>query len=216
MYKWYSCIWSNKIVMFKKYLLCTLSRSRLVQTRHYRSSFSQIFFKIDVLKNFANLTAKHQCWSLTCNFIKNRCFPVKFANFLRTPFLPNTSAGCFWTNPVDLCGSFGKGIFWSFSLSLHWLSYIMLNLLTKSSFDISLLFKLHYAAILLILWIVNKPCYNDSTFARSEKVEMISTFLRNRYFRKVSVNKTFTHVQEQKKAMLQRHSAYIPSSVKSP
>ena len=38
-----------------------------------------------------------------------------------------------------------------------------------------------------------------ATFVRSEKVEMISTFERNRHFRKVSVNKTFTHVQEQKK-----------------
>ena len=61
---------------------------------------------------------------------------------------------------------------------------------------------------------MNKPCYNDSlclheytkiikkkaTFVRSEKVEMISTFERNRHFRKVSVNKTFTHVQEQKKS----------------
>ena len=45
---------------------------------------------------------------------------------------------------------------------------------------------------------------------------MISTFQRNRHFRKVSVNKTFTHVQEQKKAISPRHSAYTPSSVKSP
>ena len=78
---------------------------------------------------------------------------------------------------------------------------------------------------------MNKPCSNDSlclheyskiiglkraTFARSGKVEMISTFKRNRHFRKVLVNKTFTHVQVQKKAMSLRHSAYIPSSVKSP
>ena len=45
---------------------------------------------------------------------------------------------------------------------------------------------------------------------------MISAFQRNRIFRKVSVNKTSTHVQEQKKAMSPRHSAYIPSSVKPP
>ena len=43
-----------------------------------------------------------------------------------------------------------------------WLSNIMLNLSTKSSSDISLLFKLKYAAISLILWTVNKSCYNDS------------------------------------------------------
>ena len=30
------------------------------------------------------------------------------------------------------------------------------------------------------------------------KVEMIPTFKRNRHFTKVLVNKTFTHVQEQK------------------
>ena len=79
---------------------------------------------------------------------------------------------------------------------------------------------------------MNKPCYNDSlclyeyskmmiglkkpTFVRSGKVEMNSTFKRNRHFRKVLVKKTFTHVQEQKKAMSPRHSAYIPYSVTSP
>ena len=45
---------------------------------------------------------------------------------------------------------------------------------------------------------------------------MIFTFQRNRHFRKVLVNKTSTHVQEQKKAMSPRHSSYILSSVKSP
>ena len=68
--------------------------------RQDRSSRSQIFFKIGVLKNFANFTGKHLCWSLFWNFIKNRlqhrCFPVKFAKFLRTPFLQNTSGGYFW------------------------------------------------------------------------------------------------------------------------
>ena len=53
-----------KLLCFKKILLCTLSRSRVVQTRHYRSSLLQMFFKIDVLKNFANFTGKHQCWNL--------------------------------------------------------------------------------------------------------------------------------------------------------
>ena len=45
---------------------------------------------------------------------------------------------------------------------------------------------------------------------------MISTFQWNRHFRKVLVNKTFTHVQEQKQAMPPQHYAYIPSSVKPP
>ena len=74
----------------------------------------QIFFKMGVLKNFANFTTgKYLCWSLfliklqawrpagmkTCNFIikklQHRCFPVKFAKFLRTSFLQNTSDGYF-------------------------------------------------------------------------------------------------------------------------
>ena len=29
----------------------------------YRSSYSQMFFKIDVLTNFANFTGKHLCWN---------------------------------------------------------------------------------------------------------------------------------------------------------
>ena len=37
--------------------------------------------------------------SLGCNFIKtrlqHRCSPAKFANFLRTSFVNNTSGGCF-------------------------------------------------------------------------------------------------------------------------
>ena len=62
---------------------------------------------------------------------------------------------------------------------------------------------------------MNKTCYNeslclheyskmigflnDSTFVRSRKAEMISTFQWNGHFRKASVNKTFTYVQGQKK-----------------
>ena len=53
-----------------------------------RSSLSEMLFTIGVLKNFANFTEKHLCWSLflmkleTCNFMKKRlqhsCFPVNF------------------------------------------------------------------------------------------------------------------------------------------
>ena len=61
----------------------------------FRSSRSQMFLRIGVLKNFANFTGKHLRWSLfliklqSCSFIKKRlqrkCFPVKFAKLLRTP-----------------------------------------------------------------------------------------------------------------------------------
>ena len=51
--------------------------------------------KKGILKNFANFTGKHKCWSLlqARNFIKKKlqhwCFPVKFAKILRTSILKN-------------------------------------------------------------------------------------------------------------------------------
>ena len=43
-------------------------RSRIVVSERkkalFRNSRSQMFFKIGILKNFANFTAKHLCWSL--------------------------------------------------------------------------------------------------------------------------------------------------------
>ena len=55
-----------------------------------------MFFKISVLKNFANFTGKHLGWESlfnkfkAWNFIKKRLqymrLPVKLAKFLRTPF----------------------------------------------------------------------------------------------------------------------------------
>ena len=62
-----------------------------------RSSPSQMFFKIVVLKNFAIFTGKYLRWRLfliklpACKFIKKglqrRCFPVNIAKFLRKAFL---------------------------------------------------------------------------------------------------------------------------------
>ena len=42
-----------------------------------RSSCSQMFLNVDVLKNFVIFTGKHLCWSI---------FPVNIAKFLRTAF----------------------------------------------------------------------------------------------------------------------------------
>ena len=72
-------------------LLCVKNTLHSVKVSSSPNSpLSQMFFQIDVLKNFADLTGNHQCWSLARNFIKNRCFPVKFANFLGTPFFHQT------------------------------------------------------------------------------------------------------------------------------
>ena len=60
-----------KLFLLKKYLLCCSAKvssspnSPLLFGRETnRSSLSQMFFKIDVLRSFTNFTGKHQCWSL--------------------------------------------------------------------------------------------------------------------------------------------------------
>ena len=62
-----------------------------------KSSRSQMFLKIVALKNFANFTGKHLCWSLFSNkgfnFFKKstptQVFSCEIAKFSRTPFLQN-------------------------------------------------------------------------------------------------------------------------------
>ena len=39
-------------------------KRRTEDSSHIRSSGPQMFFKLGVLKNFANFTGKHLCWSL--------------------------------------------------------------------------------------------------------------------------------------------------------
>ena len=85
-----------------------------------RSSHRRCSVRKDVLTNFAKFTGKHLRLSLFFNKVSglkpatlskkrlwhrpptllkkslwHRCFPVNFAKFLRTPFLQNTSCGCF-------------------------------------------------------------------------------------------------------------------------
>ena len=73
---------------------------------YVRSSRPDLFCEKGVLRNFAKFTGKHLCQSLffnkvagAANLLKkrlwHRCFPMNFAKFLRTPFLQNTSGGCF-------------------------------------------------------------------------------------------------------------------------
>ena len=48
------------LLLYLKVGACKLS---LVLSKICRSSCSQMLFKIDILKNFANFTVKHLCWS---------------------------------------------------------------------------------------------------------------------------------------------------------
>ena len=69
-----------------------------------RNSHRRCSIKKGVLKNLTKFTEKYLCWSLYFNKVvgltpatllkkrlQHRCFPVNFANFLRTLFLQNNS-----------------------------------------------------------------------------------------------------------------------------
>ena len=84
----------------------------LVLFHKIRSSRSQMFFKISVLKNFAVFTGKHQLWSLfliklqtwrSAKRLQHRCFPVNIAKFLRTP---PVAASVKWWNSTKMFVNF--------------------------------------------------------------------------------------------------------------
>ena len=92
------------------YLQKAVKKSLLYLTR---SSHQRCSMKKGVLKNFTKFTGKHLCQSLIFNKLAvlrpatllkkrlwHRCFPVNFVKFLRTPFLQNTSGGCFCLTPL--------------------------------------------------------------------------------------------------------------------
>ena len=73
-------------VYFMKSFAAAKASSAFIKNR-YRSSRSQMFFKIGVVKNFAMFTRKHLCWSLF--LIKMQafgCFPVNIAKLLSAAF----------------------------------------------------------------------------------------------------------------------------------
>ena len=68
-----------------------------------RSSHSEMFFKIGVLKNLTNFTGKHLCWSLCLIKLQtwNRCFPVKLVKFLRIAFFAEHFRWLFLSNKTS-------------------------------------------------------------------------------------------------------------------
>ena len=50
----------------------------------FRSSRSQMFYKIGVLKNCAKFMGKHLCWS-QFSITLHKCFPMIFVEVSRTP-----------------------------------------------------------------------------------------------------------------------------------
>ena len=84
----------------------------------FRSSRSQMFLKISVLKSFANLAGKHLCWSLFLiqtlldsvdsvkKRLQHRCYPVKLAKFLKTLFFTEH----FFTVTISPSGTINKPV----------------------------------------------------------------------------------------------------------
>ena len=72
---WYGCIWSNKVVTFKKIPTSVdIEVDKICQTktndmliRKVRISRSEMNLNMGVVENFANLTGKYLCWSLFFN-----------------------------------------------------------------------------------------------------------------------------------------------------
>ena len=75
-----------------------------------RSSRSQMFFKIGVLKSFSIFAKKHLCsifffliklraWRPA--FLLKKCFPVNIAKFLRTAFLWNTFCSLYFHVTIE-------------------------------------------------------------------------------------------------------------------
>ena len=80
------CFW--EYVWFTSYVACYYCVFRVVK---HSNSRSQMFCKIDALKNLAIFTGKDLCWRFfLINFIKkrlqHRCFPVNIAKCLSTAF----------------------------------------------------------------------------------------------------------------------------------
>ena len=88
---------------------CFYEKGNRVYKERDRSSRPEVFFKKVVLRNFTKFKGKHLCQVLFFNKVeglrsatlikKKRLghgrFSANFVKFLRTPFLKNTSGGCF-------------------------------------------------------------------------------------------------------------------------
>ena len=79
----------NHEKLLQQVLLCMLPKDfKIVRRSHRRCSV-----KRGVVKNLANFTGKHLRWSAKTwrsrKTLQHRCFPVKFAKYLRTPMLKN-------------------------------------------------------------------------------------------------------------------------------
>ena len=138
-----------------------------LKIRHRRCSV-----KIGILKNFRNFTGKKLCWSLSLIKLQawrsailfkrdsNRCFPVKVAKFLRTPFLKNICERLFLNSPLptpyrkrDSQNVF-KYMLW-LNLTLKPWFWFCWNKLVQPK---SLLLNVHLTIIERLVWLIYWYC----------------------------------------------------------
>ena len=85
-------------VFLQRWLTYTSSKPFSRKAPSYKSSRLEVFCEKGVFKNFIKFIGKQLCQSLFFNKVaglRQSCFLINFTKFLRTPFLQNTSGGCF-------------------------------------------------------------------------------------------------------------------------
>ena len=102
-------VW-NSLQQFRRTLFSILAEHFSVVLRKPLSIFSEHFFLFlqSILNSFTikwfYLWFYHFCRLRPATLLKkriwHRCFPVKFAKFLRTTFLQNTLDNCFWRSSM--------------------------------------------------------------------------------------------------------------------
>ena len=93
---------ANQLTGF--YIRGTLAFNGLRRETFLQKQPPEVFYEKVVPRNFTKFTEKHRCHSLFFNKVADlrpatllkkrlwhRCFPEKFAKFLRTPFIRNTT-----------------------------------------------------------------------------------------------------------------------------
>ena len=88
-------------IRFSPYLYAARIWLNFITSKAFRSSRSQMFYKLGFLENFAKFTGKHLCWN---QFLIKliTCFPMIFAKFSRTPIFypPLKIKQCFCVNKL--------------------------------------------------------------------------------------------------------------------
>ena len=123
--------WEIHDIYFQHHILCLYH----VSISSFRSSHRRSSVRKGVLRNFAKFTGKHLRQSLCFNKVAGlrkrwllqkkrlwqRCFPVNFVKFVRTPFLQNTSGRLllfiyfFATSFIEVIKTRQTNCFWEYN-----------------------------------------------------------------------------------------------------